>query len=329
MKPTKDEIISIEKLPDKTRIVYDLEIDDNHTFLANEIFVHNTDSVHLRMEFKTLEEAIKHGLILEDIINKSFDEFVKSYGLKEHGFKVKLEAIAEGALYKAKKRYAFLHVWEDGHILDEPNYKIVGLEPKRSDSPEITEEVMTKVLKMILNKATIKEIDEYVDVEYTKIVEHEYTPFEIGIPKGINKKLSDYFYGKCRVKKLKAGTIGCGYIEPGVLPFTDKEEYQNRRQHCPKCGNKLTYTKPIHAFAADYSNNYLDTDLKGGTKTRYLYVKDTGRYPPTHVVALDEDLKLPKDFKVDYVMQARKIVLDKISPLTDLIKVSKQTKLGA
>lgn len=281
----------------------------------------DTDSIHLKLKAKTLEEAVEKGKYIMTYINKSFAEFVKLYGVKDNKYlKVKLEGVADSAFYKAKKRYAMQIVW-DGEILEKPEYKIVGLEPRRSDNPELTGKVTTTVLMKILKKKSKKNIRKYVKKVIRKMDAGEYSPFDLAIPKAVKKPLREYFNGKCRISR-KDGT-GCGYIEKGKLPFTEKKEYErNRPEFCPECGKKLVYTKPIHAYAADYSNKYLGTNFKAGEKVRYLYVKSTGELPESHVIAIDEDTKIPKSVIINSDMQKNKVILEKVEPLLEAVNIT-------
>ena len=279
----------------------------------------DTDSLHLNLKAKSLEDAVSKGKEIVKYINNSFEDFVKLYGVKKNTYlKIKLEGVTETAFYKAKKRYAHKIIW-DGEKLEKPEYKIVGLEPRRSDNPELTGKVTMRVLKKILNKKSKNNIKRYVTKVITKMENGKYKPFDIAIPKAIQKPLNRYFDGKCRISKVDES--GCGNIQTGVLPFTQKKEYKNKPETCPKCGKKMTYTKPIHAFSADYSNAYLGTNFKVGDKVRYLYVSDTGDHPETHVIAIDEDLIIPKDIIVNMDKQIQKVVTEKVVPLLEAIDI--------
>lgn len=294
-----------------------------------EILYGDTDSIHVHCEVDTLVEAIEIGYKLEADINKSFDNFVKTYGIKEHKFSFKMEAIAETALYKAKKRYAMNIVWEDGVTLPDIKQKIVGLETERSDSPEITSKVMKRVLKMILSETDNNKILRYINKHAKRITDGKLTPYEIGLPKSIKKTPKEYFTGKCRQRKTKAGMVGCGAEFEGFAPFSEMKEHNNRIVLCPTCGRKITWLKPIHAVAVDYSNTYLGTEFNEYTKIRYVYVDviNKQKYHDTHVIAIDEDTEIPKDFKINYELHAQKIILDKVLPLVELVSEPKSKPL--
>jgi hypothetical protein len=118
-------VTDITKLPNATRSVYDIEVEGTHRFFANDILVHNTDSVYIvdpyhdreRVErvCETISEAQRldmnvyiptHSLEVEDYIHHMYffrnnkGEFVKKFyayvvdDKKKGGLKVKLKGVA-------------------------------------------------------------------------------------------------------------------------------------------------------------------------------------------------------------------------------------------
>ncbi|MFH1455839.1 MAG: DNA polymerase domain-containing protein, partial [archaeon] len=79
----------------------------NHN-IQYKIIYGDTDSVHLKLIGVTLDESVKIGYAIAKYINKFSYKFAARQGVKpeNQSYKVKLEAISETALYKAKKRYA-------------------------------------------------------------------------------------------------------------------------------------------------------------------------------------------------------------------------------
>ena len=302
----------------------------------------DTDSIHLKLVGVTLDEAVRIGYAIAKYINKFSYKFAARQGVKpeNQSYKVKLEVVSETALYKAKKRYAQKIVWEDGHVLSKPKIDITGLEPKRSDTPEITEKSMMKVIKMALNLKPPEDIKRYANKQYKKVLNGKLSPIEIGVPMGLKQPLETYFRGKCNVKKG-----GCGNETAGRIPFTS--EYDKRPLTCPSCGTKLSYSRPVQAYASAYSNAFLGTKFTAGDKIRYLYIKEVVRngdsslmdigvdekgksiiklskpikseYPDTHVIAIDEETIIPEDFVIDYQKQMETVLQNKIEPLLEIL----------
>ncbi len=47
---------------------------------------------------------------------------------------------------------------------------------------------------------------------------------------------------------------------------------------------------------------------------------ETGEYPETHVIAIDEDMEVPEGIKIDLNVHANKVIYDKVNPLLDCIE---------
>jgi len=94
---------------------------------------------------KCLEEANK----LINIINESFNEFAKRWGIDKHYHEIELKFIFDKiAFFGVKKKYAGYYVNEEGEWKE--GFEIKGLQVVRSDSAEITKEVLNNVLRMLL-----------------------------------------------------------------------------------------------------------------------------------------------------------------------------------
>jgi DNA polymerase elongation subunit (family B) len=89
----------------------------------------------------------------------------------------------------------------------------------------------------------------------------------------------------------------------------------------------------IHVKAVDYSNRYLGTDFGYGDRFYYLHVKRMPNgYPPTEVIAIDEDTELPRGIVIDWERHAEKAIVDKLKPVLedlglDASYLDKQSKI--
>lgn len=103
--------------------VYDIEVDDEtHTFIADDILVHNSSFVGFNpgiqscnwpegSEQKFIEIVSKERI--EPLFKKKLDSYAKRYGVKNiEDFE--LENINESVLFLAKKSYIKHTIWEDG-----------------------------------------------------------------------------------------------------------------------------------------------------------------------------------------------------------------------
>lgn len=88
----------------------------------------DTDEIHVGIKPNNLDEAIRVGKNVADIINES---------LRCHfttGFpNVKLRALSDMAYYIAKKKFIMKIVWLNGYILNQPTYTIIGARSKNKD----------------------------------------------------------------------------------------------------------------------------------------------------------------------------------------------------
>ena len=65
--------------------------------------------------------------------------------------------------------------------------------------------------------------------------------------------------------------------------------------------------KDAHVRGAEYSNNYLGTNFKNGSKPKHLYIKSVSNsYPRTDVICFEYESDVPKQFNVDYDLMLEK-----------------------
>lgn len=129
--------------------VYDIEIDDDtHTFIANDLLVHNSlyisyTPIMKSVGFQHIEDLQKGRQFILDfynnfvrgLFNGYLDEYAKPYKVKNlHDFE--LETICKSALFIEKKNYLNNVVWEDGSFYDDMTYFYPkGIEIVRSSTP--------------------------------------------------------------------------------------------------------------------------------------------------------------------------------------------------
>lgn len=89
-------VLSVEPEGSSTQYVYDLEVDRHHTFLANKIFVHNTDSCFVAVPKELAgcsgEVLAQKAKILEKIANNALAErLIKKYNIPKERYSIVLE----------------------------------------------------------------------------------------------------------------------------------------------------------------------------------------------------------------------------------------------
>lgn len=171
--------------------VYDIEVEENHNFFANDICVHNSG-------YFNIEDLIDQTLspseqidqmdkicseILGPIIHKSNEKLAKLLNTPTIFLKMKREGLSLKGIWVAAKRY-ILEVWDnEGVRYEKPKIKIMGLEAVKSSTPQICRDKFKKIFDVILNKTeddVIKYIDEFREEFYT-------LPFiEVSSPSSVN-----------------------------------------------------------------------------------------------------------------------------------------------
>jgi DNA polymerase elongation subunit (family B) len=184
-------ITKIEKIEDDIRCVYDIHMKDTpHTFFANNILVHNTDSAF----FKQKDEMNIQSWV-KNFNDKLLDEFIPHYN---YGFKHEyalLELQYEKDLEKvyfgdSKKRYY-------GIERDTNKKYIRGMNIIRKDSPPFLKEKLNELSEMIVRGDFTLD---HLKVLREKIETIPYT--ELAITKKFSKRFE--LYEKTQSAHLKA-----------------------------------------------------------------------------------------------------------------------------
>jgi DNA polymerase I len=154
------------------------------------------------------EVALERGHALESSVNSRMDECVQLSGMPDgathpylgedlHGTDRHCLVYEFEKLYRrffqagSKKRYAGRIVWKEGKDVD-GDIDMVGFESKRSDSPELTEEVQPEVINMILSGDGFQEVSDYVRGLIDDIEEREMELYKVALPKSLGQPLSEY-----------------------------------------------------------------------------------------------------------------------------------------
>lgn len=197
--------------------VYDIEVEDTHTFFANNILVHNTDSIYFKTNaesFKQLSREQQHDMAIKiaDQIGKeadnSFDAFCEQAFCIQPEFsgivRCDREVVAKRGIFVTKKRYVLKLIDHEGYRVDK--LKAMGLEMKKTTTPRIIRSFLEDVVNMILDdEKEWSEIDDFI-VDFRKKVRTECPLIEIGLPKGVKKV--EYYTDMYRVEGEKARLPG-------------------------------------------------------------------------------------------------------------------------
>lgn len=225
------EISKIEEI-EYNDYVYDIEVEDTHTFFANNILVHNTDSCYFKTNAEhftgTDEEIEEISIRLADTIseqvNKSFPKFVEEAFCIQNDnryiVKCAREAVAKSGIFVSKKKYVLKLIDLDGVKVDK--LKAMGLEMKKTTTPKFIQKFLVNVVEKILSgKESWSEIEKYI-VEFRKQVVFDMPLIDIGLPKGVNK-IEQY----TEAYRLDKKTNLPGHVAASILYNSLREQYKD------------------------------------------------------------------------------------------------------
>ena len=297
--------------------VYDIEVNNTHTFFANDFLAHNTDSLHRKLiNVNNLEDAIKQGKETNTILNQNLPLWAQEmfHVSDASSIKIVFEKVFRRIIYisndkgePVKKRYAARLVWEKGKPTDQ--LFVRGFDTRRSDASKVSKNLQTDIFKKILwaenNESIKQDLIKYVQDLITKFSSLPLS--DIAIPFGFSKDLSEY----------------------GGLN---------------KNGNKKGLDPEIRG--AIYSNTYLHTNFGNDSKVKLLYINKIGKnetkinaakegsktlieidkiedeqYPPTDVICFEEESKLPK-VEVNYEKMIDATIRKKIERILEAVGIS-------
>lgn len=158
--------------------VYDIEVDDDsHTFIGNDVLLHNSVYVSFDPLFKSMTDESKKKFTTDqaklEFISRFSKEFLNGHnnewcrGIYEprhaksiHEFE--LESIQKAQLVYKKKKYIKGVVWMKGKTYDEPKLSATGIELARSSTPLICRDIMKELIRdMMFVFPSYKDINDY------------------------------------------------------------------------------------------------------------------------------------------------------------------------
>jgi DNA polymerase elongation subunit (family B) len=222
---------------------------------------------------------------LQPFINKSYQVLADYTGAYEQKMEMKREALADKAIWTAKKRY-ILNVYDnEGVVYAKPKLKIMGLEAVKSSTPGACRTKIKEAINIIMDKDEaylINFIDEFRE-QFKKM------PLdEISFPRGVNG-LKEYHDSAQIYKK------GTPIHVKGVLVFNHQ---LNAR--------KLTKKYQL---------------IKDGEKIKFFYLKQPN---PFHNNTLAFMSSVPPQFEcekyIDYDLQFEKSFIEPLKNILDSIK---------
>ena len=241
--------------------VYDVEMNNNKTFYANDILVHNTDSVYFSIEDlvddltsrKLLPEKYENDITelilditelrLNDYIEQAYEAFAKKYKTA-NGQKFELENVLDNAILLAKKKYVGSIAWKegDGKVAKGKKLKITGVEIVQSSTPKFCREKLKYLIQYIFDNVDNFDVSKFI---------------------GELKKIKREFESKVDPVSIEeiCYSKSIGDYEKFILE--DKHEF------------KIASGCPIHVRGGGYHNYLLNTSEK--YKNKYKRIKTTDK----------------------------------------------------
>jgi DNA polymerase elongation subunit (family B) len=162
--------------------------------LGYKVIYGHTDSIFVQV--KDVEDAQNLRHILNMYISQEiFREPVE----------LEFEKFASKFFLAAKKnRYCGWLSWKDGEYLDKEKFMVMGFEMKKSNETKLAKEFQETLLKMVSKGKTHKEIIDYCNKIYAKVVKGQVELREISKRSRLRRNLEDY-------DMIAGGTAGIMY----------------------------------------------------------------------------------------------------------------------
>lgn len=185
-----EEIDTIEQLTDfDDDYVYDVEVDDDsHTFIGNDILVHNSVYTTMGTFFDAMTPESKarydtdrkkldfildfHKRFVDKQNNKWCDEIYNPrHGHNVHEFE--LETVSKAGIYLKKKKYLKALVYSKGNYYDKPKLSGTGIEIIKSTTPALCRTMLKELMQILMFEASDMSQDEFIYMFNDKLREYK------------------------------------------------------------------------------------------------------------------------------------------------------------
>lgn len=152
----------IEEVEHEETYVYDIEVEDNHNFFGNDILVHNSAYVLIKLPFsktKDIQNTVIYCQAIAERLNKSYQKALELYFYRAsnwhpefNAMNFKSEVIAFKGFFGAKKFYGLGIIWKEGTFYDELDLKTTGGQIKKADITRVTKEMLSEIYILLCLK---------------------------------------------------------------------------------------------------------------------------------------------------------------------------------
>lgn len=283
-----EDIVSCECIGEfEDEYVYDIEMsDETHTFMCNDILVHNSAYISLQPLIKTCKIPIEmetdfilavNKFVLESYLDNAFEEYAKAFNCDKNLEKFELEKIARTVIMLAKKKYIMDISWKEPDVHVAPLHSVVykGIEVIQGSTPVFAREHVKEFIKYMLGYLDDGKRPPYDEI-ISKIVDMK-KKFVMQSPNDICKSFNIKDYDK--------------YV------LDDKSDYEI--QYNPNVVVPMhiraaaIYNHMLYNSAKKYKSKY--NIIKPGDKVRFYYTNDKnekGAYEPFGFI--------PNEFPIEF-----------------------------
>ena len=272
------------------------------------VIASDTDSIYLKLGslvgkvFQPLQSPDKVIAFMDKVcedkiqpyIDKSYQELADYVHAYDQKMQMKREALADKAIWTAKKRYIMNVYNNEGVQYAEPDLKVMGLEMVKSSTPAPIREKMEETIKLMMN-GTEEDVQKFVanfKEEFKK-----FSPEEISFPRGIRgiKKYSD---------SVTLYTKGTPIHVKGAIIYNNALKQKGLDKKYPL--------------------------INDGEKIKFSYLKTPNPFKES---VISFPVTLPKEFDlqkyIDYDMQFEKAFVEPIKVVLDCMNwnIEKQSTL--
>lgn len=308
--------------------VYDIEVEDNHNFFANDILVHNSNYLwfqHIYEKTRAQDQSFVDWMldfetrIFNPFLEKCMDVYAARYNTTNL-LNFKREKIILKLYVQAKKKYVAQIIANEKKIYDVPVVKITGIEINKSDLCGYSRKKLKGLLEILMegdefsipNKDNMQEFIRKAYAEFKKQAIQdisapkgvkEYDAYKKGIKLTYTDGTIQYFKTD-KVSHLQSGDDFGKYV------ISKKEAFE-----VDLSKDLETYLSgtPIHNRSAIVYNYIIGSlklpymEISNGTKIKYIFVDSNNKYK-TNVIGYvgNYPKEFSKMFKIDYDEQFEK-----------------------
>ena len=272
------------------------------------VIASDTDSIYLKLgglvdkvftQTQTPDKVIAFmDKVCEDkiqpYIDQSYQELAEYVHAYDQKMQMKREALADKAIWTAKKRYIMNVYNNEGVQYAEPDLKVMGLEMVKSSTPASIREKMKESIKLMMN-GTEEDVQKFI-ADFREQFK-QFSPEEISFPRGIRgiKKYSD---------SVTLYTKGTPIHVKGAIIYNTALKQKGLDKKYPL--------------------------INDGEKIKFSYLKTPNPFKET---VISFPVTLPKEFDlqkyIDYDMQFEKAFVEPIKVVLDCMNwnIEKQSTL--